>query len=196
MEQGEARGSPEGAHGSVGKGDWMWLQQQVTPLWLFLSRGPFVLLTVTVPPSDTRRPLMSPELLSPPEAPLWRGGLDGLLGFPSQRQRHSALEVFIDWVVASSLGTLKGPGYCTSWLFLGNCGFGLRCSGEHERILGFTSSAACSSAGLWRSMKCYFIVPSWVSYVLMARPSCTHGHCLQMLLHSVSPCFRTWYPEA
>lgn len=40
MEQGEARGSPEGAHGSVGKGDWIWLQQQVTPLWLFLSRGP------------------------------------------------------------------------------------------------------------------------------------------------------------
>lgn len=120
MEQGEARGSPEGAHGSVGKGDWIWLQQQVTPLWLFLFRGPFVLLTVTVPPSDTRRPLTSPELLSHPEAPLWRGGLDGLLGFPSQRQRHSALEVFIDGVVASPPGTLKGPGYCTSWLFLWN----------------------------------------------------------------------------
>lgn len=71
MEQGEARGSPEGAHGSVGKGDWMWLQQQVTPLWLFLSRGPFVLLTVPVLPSATRCPLTSPELLSPPEAPLW-----------------------------------------------------------------------------------------------------------------------------
>lgn len=54
MEQGEAqasRGSPREQHG---EGDWMGLEQQVTLLLLFLSQGPFVLLTVPVLPFATR----------------------------------------------------------------------------------------------------------------------------------------------
>lgn len=71
----------------------MWLEHQVTPPWVFLSWGPFVLLTVPALPSATRLPLRTPEPLLPPKARLLGGevALMGPWAFPSQRQRDSAL---------------------------------------------------------------------------------------------------------